>query len=131
MLDTNVLLRFRFQQRRLGRQTLRVVEQAWEAQDVAVSAITFWETAMLYDKGRVSLTEDVALWRQELLAAGLTEIRVDGAIGVLAGSLDYPRGDPADRLIIATALAGDHQLVTLDRTILAWPGPLNRLRADD
>ena len=131
MLDTNVLLRFRFQQRRLGRQTLQAVEQAWEAEDVAVSAITFWETAMLYDKGRVSLTEDVALWRQELRADGLTEIRVDGAIGVLAGSLDYPRGDPADRLIIATALAGDHQLVTADRVILDWPGPLNRLRADD
>ena len=131
MLDTHVLFQFRFEQRRLGRQTLRVIEQAWEAQDVVVSAITFWEISMLYEKGRLALTEDVALWRQELRDSGLTEIRVDGAIGVLAGSLDYPRGDPADRLIIATALAGDHQLVTADRVILAWPGPLNRLRADD
>ena len=131
MLDTHVLFQFRFETYRLGRQTLRVIEQAWEAQDVVVSAITFWEISMLYEKGRLALTEDVALWRQELLAAGLTEIRVDGAIGVLAGSLDYPRGDPADRLIIATALAGDHQLVTADRVILDWPGPLNRLRAAD
>ena len=40
---------------------------------------------------------------------------------------DFHR-DPADRLIVATALQG-HQLVTEDRRILAWPGPLNRLRA--
>ena len=41
--------------------------------------------------------------------------------------VDFHR-DPADRIIVATALQG-HQLVTEDRRILAWPGPLNRLRA--
>ena len=38
--------------------------------------------------------------------------------------------DPADRLIVATALDG-HQLVTADERILAWPGKLDRLRATD
>ena len=37
-------------------------------------------------------------------------------------------GDPADRIIVATALQG-HTLVTGDRTILAWDGNLARLDA--
>lgn len=37
---------------------------------------------------------------------------------------------PADRLIVATALDG-HRLVTADRQILDWPGPLSRQRAED
>ena len=131
MLDTQSLIWFRVGNPALGRQTRRIIQQEWDDGQAAVSAITFWEVAMLSDKGRIDLGMEVGAWRQQLLADGLTELPVDGAIGVLAGLLDYPRGDPADRLIIATALDGGHQLVTADRAILAWPGPLNRLRADD
>ena len=131
ILDTQILIWLRVGNPGLGRQTRRIIRQEWNNGQAAVSAITFWEVAMLSDKGRIDLGMEIGVWRRRLLAAGLTEIRVDGAIGVLAGSLDYPRGDPADRLIIATALDGGHQLVTADRVILDWPGPLNRLRADD
>lgn len=131
MLDTQALLWFRLDRRRLGRQTIAAIEAAWAAQEVVVSTITFWEVAMLSDKGRIDLQEEVGLWRQYLLDDGLHEIPVDGVTAVAAGSLDYPRGDPADRLIIATAMIGGHELVTDDRPILAWPGPLNRRRAAD
>lgn len=131
MLDTQALLWFRLDRRRLGRQTLAAIEAAWAAQEVVVSTITFWEVAMLSAKGRIDLQEEVGSWRQDLLDAGLHEIPVDGIIAVAAGSLSYPRGDPADRLIIATAMLGGHQLVTTDRDILAWPGPLNRHQAAD
>ena len=119
MLDTHALLWFRHDRRQLGRQTLSIIEAAWDAQEVVVSTITFWEVAMLHAKGRVTLHGEVGSWRQDLLDAGLREIAVDGIIAVAAGSLDYPRGDPADRLIIATAMLGGHQLVTTDRDILA------------
>jgi PIN domain nuclease of toxin-antitoxin system len=36
--------------------------------------------------------------------------------------------DPADRIIVATALEG-HRLVTADQRMLDWPGNLNRLDA--
>ncbi len=131
LLDTNVILRRIFEPAKLGRQTHQLLDQAWAVPDVAVSAITFWEVAMLHDKGRIAFTADVGLWRQELLAAGLREIPLDGVIGVTAGNLSYPKGDPADRIIIATALHGGHQLATADRHILNWPGPLNRIPAAD
>lgn len=64
-----------------------------------------------------------------MLREGLREIPVDGDIGIRATELANFHRDPADRLIVATALGG-HQLVTADRRILDWPGPLARLRAD-
>ena len=130
-MDTQTVLWWSFEPARLGWQTRRLIDQAWIEEDAAVSTISFWETAMLHAKGRIAFTADVSLWRQYLLDNGLHEIAVDGIIAVAAGSLDYPRGDPADRLIIATAMLGGHQLVTTDRDILAWSGPLRRRRAAD
>ena len=80
--------------------------------------------------GRFDLFADPEAWRRDLLAQGLVEIPVSGLIGVRAGLLAGLRGDPADRLIVATALEG-HQLLTADSQILEWPGKLNRIDASE
>ena len=54
---------------------------------------------------------------------------VNGAIAIRAVGLADFHADPADRLIVATALEG-HRLVTADERILGWTGPLSRVRAD-
>ncbi len=128
LLDTQALIWTRFGNRRLGRNARDVIERAVRGDDVAVSAITFWEIAMLRNKGRLRFPEDVGLWRRELLGQGLTEIPVDGEIGIRANALPGFHADPADRIIVATALGG-HQLVTADERILAWDGNLARLDA--
>lgn len=130
LLDTNVLLWSRFGHERLGARARRTIERAWLAGDAAVSAISFWEVALLHDKGRLTLLRDIRSWRDQLLRGGLAEIPVDGGIGIRAASLEDFHRDPADRLIVATALDG-HRLVTADRRILDWPGPLSCLRAGD
>ena len=53
---------------------------------------------------------------------------VDDVIATRAGLLTDLHGDPADRLILATALEG-HQLVTADVRLLDWPGAVGRLDA--
>ena len=58
----------------------------------------------------------------------MIEIPVDGEIAIRAGLLPDVHGDPADRILIATALEG-HQLATADQQVLDWPGPLSRLDA--
>lgn len=128
LLDTQVLVWSRFGDSRLGRRSRRRIENSFQADDVAVSAITFWEIAMLHDKGRLTLLRDVASWRRDLLQEGLVEIRIDGDIGIRATSLTGFHADPADRFIVATALDG-HTLVTADELILEWSGNLSRLDA--
>ena len=69
-------------------------------------------------KRRIDLIQsidDAEAWRQELPVDVLQEILVDGYIGIRSVNLDYPGDDPADRLIIATAWAGGHQLVIGNR----------------
>ena len=120
LLDTHVMLWLRLGVPRLGTSARREIDQAWQSNEVGVSAISFWEVAMLKDKGRIRFPMDVGRWRREQLAQGLIEISVDGEIATRAGLLPDMHGDPADRLIVATALAG-HRLVTADQRILNWP----------
>jgi PIN domain nuclease of toxin-antitoxin system len=130
ILDTQALVWLLFDDRRLGKKTHHAIAQAWAANEAAVSAITFWDVARLHDKGRLTILLDIGTWRESLLAEGLIEIPVNGAIGIRAASLSLFHGDPADRLIVATALEG-HRLITADERILAWPGNLDRLRATE
>ena len=128
LLDTSALLWLWAGDARLGRQARETIDFALQNERLAVSAITFWEVAMLRDKGRLDFPEDVGLWRRELLAQGLVEIPVTGDLAVRGGALSGIRGDPGDRLIVSTALEG-HRLITSDTRILAWPGTLDRLNS--
>lgn len=83
---------------------------------------------MLLDKRRISLPTDIVSWRANLLANYLTEIPVNGQIGIRANNLPNFHPDPADRIIVATALEG-HRLITADELILNWTGDLDRLDA--
>jgi len=128
LLDTHVMLWLRLGARELGTRARAEVDQAWESEELAVSAISFWEVAMLKAKGRIDFPEDVALWRTEQLAQGLVEIAVDGEVGIQAVGLADFHADPADRIIVATALRG-HLLATADGNILDWTGNVSRMDA--
>lgn len=130
LLDTHVMLWLRLGETRLGPSARLEIDQAWQAGTVGVSAVSFWEVAMLQAKGRIRFAEDVGLWRREQLEQGIVEIAVNGEIGIRAARLVDFHADPADRLIVATALEG-HRLVTADKRILGWPGRLSRLRATE
>lgn len=77
---------------------------------------------MLKNKQRVILADDTLVLRNELFECGLTEIPVTGEIGILANQLSL-HPDPADRLIVATALRHDCILITADGKILDWQDP--------
>lgn len=128
LLDTHVMLWLRLGRRELGTGARVEIDRAWQSGQVAVSAISFWEVAMLKSKGRIRFPEEVALWRKEQLAQGVVEIAVDGEIGIDAVSLIDFHADPADRFIVATALRG-HLLATADQQILDWTGNVSRLDA--
>ncbi|MXW96224.1 MAG: type II toxin-antitoxin system VapC family toxin [Acidimicrobiaceae bacterium] len=128
LLDTHVLLWYREGSHRLGPRAREALDAAVMDGEAAISAITFWELALLVGKGRIDLPSDVQAWRRLNVSQGLAEIPVDGEIGARAATLEGLSGDPADRFIVATAMEG-HRLVTADRRILAWHGPVQRLDA--
>ena len=128
LLDTHVFVWLDAGSDKLGKQARHAIEAAFEAGSLAVSAISFWELAMLQQRGRIALPP-IRTWREELLDMGLREIAVDGAIGLAAAELQDFHPDPADRLIVATAISQDAVLVSADARILEWRGTLARVDA--
>ena len=88
--------------------------------NLAISAISFWEIALLVSKKRLEMRHQPAQLRTELLDTGIIELAVTGEIALLAVELTNLHGDPADRFIAATALVHDATLVTADARLLRW-----------
>ena len=83
-------------------------------------AISVWETAMLAAKGRLKLKPDVDAWVAQNLDAPVELEPLSAEISIRSSRLGDFHGDPADRLIVATALVLQMPLVTADQQIHAW-----------
>ncbi|MEA3333776.1 MAG: type II toxin-antitoxin system VapC family toxin [Pseudomonadota bacterium] len=129
LLDTHVLVWLDEGSNRLGVKARNIIDEALSEERLLVAAISFWEIAMLVEKNRLEIKMDLQNWRRELLEKGLQEIAMHGALGVQAGQLSGFHGDPADRIIVATALSIAATLVTADEKILAWQGLSAKLSA--
>jgi PIN domain nuclease of toxin-antitoxin system len=60
----------------------------------------------------------------------MRELPVTGDIAILAAELAGLNGDPADRIIAATAIAHDATLITADSNLLKWRHRLKRQDAE-
>ena len=126
LLDTHALIWLDTADRRLGKKTRALVEREWALNQVAVSAITFWEAGMLAERRKIRLAAPVAEWRTRWVDAGLIELPLDGTVLVRSLDLGSLSADPADRFIAATALAVHAVLVSADEKILTWQHELAR-----
>ena len=122
VLDTHVLVWLAEGDARLGAGAQQRIEQAAAAGQVWVSAITPWEIGMLVAKGRLVLARDVQDWVDEVLGLpGLRLAPLEPAIAIASTRLPAElHGDPADRLIVATARHLGAALVTADEALLRY-----------
>jgi len=107
----------------LSKKANRVVDSALREEKIFISSISAWEVALLVYNKRLQLTLDVADWiaKSEMLPY-FQFIPVDNAIAIKSVSLPKPlHSDPADRIIIATAISLGASLVTKDKKILNYP----------
>jgi PIN domain nuclease of toxin-antitoxin system len=88
-----------------------------EANELAVAAISWFELAWLAEHDRIRVSIPVRSWLDKL-AAGVRTVALTPAIAATAVSLpsSFP-GDPADRLIYATAIEHGWRLVTKDQRL--------------
>lgn len=119
LLDTHVLLWVTEDSKRLGAKARKRIEE--ETGDIHLSAMSFWEIAMLVNKQRIALSMPQAQWRERLLGSGgFRIVPVDAAIASDAGSLTDIHGDPCDRILIATARSLGCPILTVDGPVLAY-----------
>ncbi len=114
LLDTHVVHWWSAEPRRV---TGRAREALEEADQLAVAAISWFELAWLARHERIAVTIPIRSWLGGL-AAQVRTIGVSPAIADTAVALPstFP-GDPADRLIFATAIEHGLPLVTKDQAI--------------
>jgi PIN domain nuclease of toxin-antitoxin system len=121
LLDTHAWIWAVAEPDRLGARAVATLEAAGTV--VLVSAISFWEVAVLARKGRLVIGEPPESWCQRALAAmSARAIPLEPATALAAERLEGLHGDPADRFLVATAHATGAVLVTRDERIRAWGG---------
>jgi PIN domain nuclease of toxin-antitoxin system len=131
LLDTHIWIWLADSPERVSPACVDLVRRVQPSGRVCLSPISVWEVGMLERKGRVSLSLDVRAWVTRTLATHLRvapltpEIALDAAL--LPG---VPVGDPADRLLMATARVLGATLVTRDAAVLGY-GAAGHVRVMD
>src|SRR5438046_2426985 len=117
---------------KLSRSCLESIRVASGEARLLVSVISIWEVANLDVKGRITLSESCLKWAYRglhdygiQLAEFVPEIAVDST-----RLPDFQHGDPADRILVATARYRNATLVTGDRRILEYSRSLHVRAAD-
>lgn len=117
LLDTHVWLWWMLGADRLPEPERRSLDHLAARAGVRLAAVSLWEAQMLHAKGRLELDRSFEVWIRD--AASVVEIfplDVEVVCEVAALPATF-HGDPADRLIVATARAHRIPLATHDRSI--------------
>jgi len=96
---------------KLGQSQIDAIETA---ETLAVSAMTCWEMAWLVAHGRIVLQLPVSDWLNQVEENGVVVLPVSRSIAERAVSLPEHHKDPVDRIIIATAVEHQAQLLSVD-----------------
>jgi PIN domain nuclease of toxin-antitoxin system len=116
VLDTHALVWWAASAPGLSIRARRAIQSAARQRAVIASAISIFEIATAVRRGRLALAVPLGQWLADLRL--LPELRIEpmsAEIAHLAGTFDdVLPGDPADRIIAATAIQLRSRLVTAD-----------------
>jgi PIN domain nuclease of toxin-antitoxin system len=120
LLDTHVIHWWSAEPDRISRAATKALN---EADELAVAAISWFELAWLANRERIIVTVPIRSWLEQL-AREVRTVGITPAIADTAVSLpsSFP-GDPADRLIYATAIEHGWRLITKDGKLRAHRHP--------
>jgi PIN domain nuclease of toxin-antitoxin system len=107
---------------RLSRAALTAIRNAESEGNLRISVISIWELAMLEKRGRVALPMNVRMWVDQALGKpGIAVVPLTAEIAIesvhLPGEL---HGDPADRMLVATARLSGATLLTKDAQLILY-----------
>jgi PIN domain nuclease of toxin-antitoxin system len=122
LLDTHVLIWSLSDFENLSDQVKKIIDIAKNENRLFISSISLWEIAMLKSKKRINIYKPIKEFLKAIVEIDGIRV-VDISPDIAADStmlLDDFHGDPADRIIAATAINNGAILLTRDRAILSW-----------
>jgi PIN domain nuclease of toxin-antitoxin system len=122
LIDTHILIWLAEGTADLVSGSVARLEDVTRADGLAVSALSFWEVAMLQERQRITLSLPVRRWREIVLeTSGFIETPLTGEIAIESVNLPSRfHNDPADRMLVATARLNGWTLATQDDRILSY-----------
>jgi PIN domain nuclease of toxin-antitoxin system len=119
LLDTHAWIWWLTRTGQLSDNERNALSAAAVRHELALSAISLWEAHMLHARDRIVLPTPFARWLPEATAADVVtiiplEAEIVLALSELPASL---HGDPADRIIAATARCKGMPLATWDKAL--------------
>jgi len=122
LLDTHIWLWMMNGDVTLSSQSRKLIDAASENQTLFVSVISIWEIAMLESKSKILLESSCHSWiKTSLSMPGIELISLTPDIAIESCNLPGQfHGDPADRILAATAKIENLHLVTRDKKLLAY-----------
>lgn len=117
LLDTHIALWLDSGNDRLRPSTRSLIDDCWQSGGtIFLSSVTAWEIALLVDTGRIELDVPVDAWVQRFLERpGIEGASLEHRAAARSYQLHHlEHRDPADRLLIATAIELRCPLVTYD-----------------
>ncbi len=122
LLDTHLLLWAAGVPEQLPGDARDLIEQA--ENELIVSAASLWEVTIKRNLGRADFIVEPRQLRRGLLENGYTELAITGAHAIAVDGLPPIHGDPFDRLLVAQAQVEAITLLTADKTVARYPGPI-------
>jgi PIN domain nuclease of toxin-antitoxin system len=125
LLDTHLLLWSAVEPERLSSKAQIAIGD--EDNELLFSPASLWEVAIKQRLRRPDFQVDVRLLRRNLLMNGYDELSVTGEHAVAVADLPPIHRDPFDRLLVAQSMVEGITLLTADRTMARYPGPIQRV----
>jgi len=122
LLDTHVWIWFVSNPENLSETARMTIEETISKKSIYISSISTWELALLVNKNRIQLTMSVEDWVAKSEGFPFFKfIPVNNKISIKSVNLPPPfHADPADRIIIATAIIEGIPIVTKDQKIINY-----------
>lgn len=123
ILDTCALIFDALTPERLTVRAKKAMDKAEHKNKLFCCDISLWEVAMLIQKKRLDPGVEVPIFLQLMLSARCIQVLpINLEIAAIScGPVLHHHGDPADRLIAATAIHHRAQLITSDKKLLGIP----------
>jgi PIN domain nuclease of toxin-antitoxin system len=118
VLDTHALIYDALTPARLSARARKAIALAFTERDLACSDVSLWEIAMLIARKRLNPVMDARQFLDDMIAARHVRVLpITAEIAVLSQSDMFSHGDPANRLIAATARLHRAPLITSDANL--------------
>ncbi|ANH03785.1 MULTISPECIES: type II toxin-antitoxin system VapC family toxin [Shinella] len=122
LIDTHLLI---WAAEGIERLSAEAVKLMGDQDNVLVfSAASIWEVAIKQALNRQDFSVDASLLRRGLIESGYEELPIAAAHAIAVADLPGIHNDPFDRMLIAQARTEGLLLLTADRRLASYPGPI-------